>query len=64
MVTHLHQIAKEGTHHFTVTKTVNGDQTEVHINRVEGDERVEEIARMLGRTDKDGLTFARSLLTN
>ncbi len=64
LVTHLHQIAKEGTHHFTVTKTVNGDQTEVHINRVEGDARVEEIARMLGRTDKDGLTFARSLLTN
>lgn len=63
LVTHLHQIAKEGTHHYTVTKTVVGDQTEVNINRVEGDARVEEIARMLGRTDADGLSFARSLLS-
>lgn len=62
LVTHLHQIAKEGTHHFTVTKSVVGDQTEVNINQVSGDDRVEEIARMLGRTDSDGLAFARSLL--
>ena len=63
LVTHLHQIAKEGTHHFTVTKTVTDNQTEVHINRVEGENRVEELARMLGRTDNEGLTFARSLLS-
>ena len=62
LVTHLHQIAKEGTHHFTVTKSVVDNQTEVHINRVEGENRVEEIARMLGKTDEDGLAFARSLL--
>jgi DNA repair protein RecN (Recombination protein N) len=62
LVTHLHQIAKEGTHHFTVTKSVVDNQTEVNINRVEGENRVEELARMLGRTDEDGLTFARSLL--
>ena len=63
LVTHLHQIAKEGTHHFTVTKSVVDNQTEVHINRVENEDRVEELARMLGRTDSEGLTFARSLLT-
>jgi DNA repair protein RecN (Recombination protein N) len=63
LVTHLHQIAKEGTHHFTVTKSVVDNQTEVHINRVEGEKRVEELARMLGKTDEDGLTFARSLLS-
>ena len=62
LVTHLHQIAKEGTHHFTVTKSVVDNQTEVHINRVEGENRVEEIARMLGKTDEDGIAFARSLL--
>lgn len=64
LVTHLHQIAKEGTHHFTVTKSVVDNQTEVHINRVDGENRVEELARMLGRTDADGLAFARSLLNN
>lgn len=63
LVTHLHQIAKIGTHHFTVTKSVKDNTTEVHINRVEGDARVEEIARMLGRTDSDGLAFAKSLLS-
>ena len=62
LVTHLHQIAKIGNHHFTVTKSVKNNSTEVHINQVEGEARVEEIARMLGRTDSDGLAFARSLL--
>ena len=62
LVTHLHQIAKEGSCHFTVTKKVTNDQTNVEINLVEGEKRIEEIARMLGRTDYDGLSFARNLL--
>lgn len=64
LVTHLHQIAKEGGCHFTVTKKVANDQTSVEINQVDGDRRIEEIARMLGRTDSDGLNFARNLLKN
>ena len=62
LVTHLHQIAKEGSHHFTVTKTVDSGATVVSIRRVKDSERVEEIARMLGQTDNQGLEFARSLL--
>ncbi len=62
LVTHLHQIAKEGHHHFTVSKTVKDDQTAVAIRRVDKAERIEEIARMLGQTDQQGLEFARSLL--
>jgi DNA repair protein RecN (Recombination protein N) len=62
LVTHLHQIAKEGSCHFTVTKKVIDNQTSVEINLVDGDRRIEEIARMLGRTDNDGLSFARNLL--
>lgn len=62
LVTHLHQIAKEGVRHFTVNKSVTAGMTNVSIDEVEGDERVEEIARMLGRTDKEGLSFARNLL--
>ncbi|MDD3146727.1 MAG: DNA repair protein RecN [Candidatus Riflebacteria bacterium] len=62
LVTHLHQIAKEGSRHFTVNKTVSKDQTIVAIKSVEETERVEEIARMLGQTDTQGLEFARNLL--
>ena len=62
LVTHLHQIAKEGHHHFTVSKTVKNEQTAVAIKRVMNNERIEEIARMLGQTDRQGLEFARTLL--
>lgn len=62
LVTHLHQIAKEGNYHFTVSKTVDNEQTQVSIQIVDGSQRVAEIARMLGHTDNDGLTFAKNLL--
>lgn len=62
LVTHLHQIAKEGSCHFTVSKSVVDKQTQVKITRVSGDDRIEEIARMLGQTDLQGLAFARNLL--
>lgn len=62
LVTHLHQIAKEGSLHFTVNKLVEKDATQVMIQQVEDEARIEEIARMLGQTDADGLAFARNLL--
>jgi DNA repair protein RecN (Recombination protein N) len=62
LVTHLHQIAKEGSYHFTVSKKVIDDQTLVQIIPVKGSQRGVEIARMLGQTDEQGLAFARSLL--
>ena len=62
LVTHLHQIAKEGDRHFTVTKSVEENSTQVTIKEVSGQAREKEIARMLGATDSQGLTFARSIL--
>ncbi|MBF0544403.1 MAG: DNA repair protein RecN [Candidatus Riflebacteria bacterium] len=62
LVTHLHQIAKEGSRHFTVSKSVEKDETSVRIDRVAGKQRELEIARMLGDTGKNGLLFARSIL--
>lgn len=62
LVTHLHQIAKEGHKHYRVAKTVENDATKVEIKHVSGEERVEEIARMLGQTDAAGLDFAKTLL--
>ncbi|MEW6712322.1 MAG: DNA repair protein RecN [Candidatus Riflebacteria bacterium] len=62
LVTHLHQIAKEGTSHFTVSKSVDNGSTRVEINQVVNDERIAEIARMLGQTDPEGIAFAKNLL--
>ncbi len=64
LVTHLHQIAKEGKRHFTVRKDVSGDSTSVSIKPLSGKEREAEIARMVGRPGSEGLAFARSLLKN
>jgi DNA repair protein RecN (Recombination protein N) len=64
VVSHLHQIARTADTHFTVTKSVSGDSTQIDINRIQGDQREREIARMLGSTGKEGLEFARTILTH
>lgn len=62
LVTHLHQIAKEADTHFVVNKNVKNDNTQINIGIVEKEERVKEIARMLGKKDSQGMSFARNLL--
>lgn len=47
-VTHLPQVAARGQHHFTVTKSETPAGATSAIARLEGDERTEEVARMLG----------------
>lgn len=47
-ITHLPQIASYGDSHFSVAKRVVGDRTATVIHAIEGDERVDEIATMLG----------------
>jgi DNA repair protein RecN (Recombination protein N) len=46
-VTHLPQIATFGDHHFVIEKKEFGGRTRTNIRRVTGDERTEEVARML-----------------
>ena len=46
-VTHLPQVASQADGHFTVSKGANGSMTSVRVRTVTGDERTEEIARML-----------------
>ncbi|HJP66462.1 MAG TPA: DNA repair protein RecN [Actinomycetota bacterium] len=59
VVTHLAQIAARADRHFVVTK--NGGEATVSL--VEGEERVEEIARMLsGTTGEVSLAHARELM--
>ena len=47
-ITHLPQVAKFADSHLTVSKTHDDNKTQVTIQNLEGDERVVELARMIG----------------
>ena len=47
-ITHMPQIAAAGERHITVSKRMLGDRTTVQAAPVEGEERLREVARMLG----------------
>lgn len=62
-ITHLPQIASEATSHVVVSKEEAGGRTITRIRRVEGEERLKEMARMLsGRVDEASLAHASELL--
>jgi DNA repair protein RecN (Recombination protein N) len=50
-VTHLPQVAAQGSQHLRVAKLTDGRSTRTAVTRLGDDERVEEIARMLGGVD-------------
>ena len=61
-VTHLPQVAVYGNAHYVVSKT-EGAAPETTLKRVEGEERVAEVARMLsGDTSQTSLAHAAELL--
>ncbi len=47
-ITHLPQIASQAGEHFVVEKNTDGRSTKISIRRLRKDERVREVARMLG----------------
>ncbi|HTM57049.1 MAG TPA: DNA repair protein RecN [Candidatus Udaeobacter sp.] len=63
-VTHLPMIAALASHHLRVVKRVEGGRTTARIERVRGDERIEELARMLAgdRATDTTLRQARELM--
>lgn len=65
-ITHLPQIAKFGAHHFRISKQVSGGRTVTTIKPLDRDERIQEIARMLGGTTitKTALRHAGEMLQN
>jgi DNA repair protein RecN (Recombination protein N) len=65
-ITHLPQIAAFAQQHFRVEKRVRKGRTETLIARVEGPERVQEIARMAGgeAVGEATLAHARELLAS
>ncbi len=62
-ITHLPQIAVRASSHYLVYKEEEGDRTISRIRRIEGEERVEETARLLsGNTSGISIEHARRLL--
>ncbi len=47
VVTHSPQVAARATHHYRIEKAHDGGAARTHVRRLTGDERREEIARML-----------------
>jgi DNA repair protein RecN (Recombination protein N) len=47
-VTHLPQVASQGHHHLRVFKLTDGRNTRTGVSRLSGEDRVNELARMLG----------------
>jgi DNA repair protein RecN (Recombination protein N) len=47
-ITHLPQIASFAQRHLTVRKSVEGNQTSTTVRGMEGQERIEELAEMIG----------------
>ncbi len=61
-ITHQPQIARYGNNHIVVEKAIVDNKTIVKVKNVTGEERVKEIARMLGDTGEISLKHARELL--
>ena len=65
-VTHLAQVAAQGTHHLQVTKTSSDTTVETRLRALDDEEKVREIARMLGgvKITSQTLAHAREMLAN
>ena len=63
-ITHLPQIAGCGRTHFLIEKRIQGRRTVTSVTRLEGEERVAEIARMMGGggAGEKAMASARELL--
>ncbi len=63
-ITHLPQIARFGDNHFLIFKKVKNKRTLTHIEPLDADQRVQEMARMLGgvKISATTLEHARELL--
>ena len=61
-VTHLQQIAALADHHYLVEKYDDGERTHTRLTPLEGEARVNEIARMLGGDEESARKHAREML--
>jgi DNA repair protein RecN (Recombination protein N) len=63
-ITHLPQIAALADRHLSISKRVKGSRTETAVRALDGEERIREIARMLGAKERSGtaLQHAQEIL--
>ncbi len=63
-VTHQPQVASQGHHHFRISKESDGKETRTLVQPIDGDVRVEEVARMSGGVNitEQTLEHARQLI--
>jgi DNA repair protein RecN (Recombination protein N) len=61
-ITHMPQVAAGARTHYFVSKEVIDGRTRTSMQEVEGDERLHELARMLGGRTSSALEHARTLL--
>ena len=61
-ITHFPQVAAVAAHHFVVSKDVESGRTCSRLVRVSGEERINELVRMLGGGGKQARAMAESLL--
>ena len=59
-VTHLPQVASQGTAHFRIVKLTDGKSSRTQIRELGGHERVEELSRMLGGLEITAATRAHA----
>ncbi len=65
-VTHLPQVASQANRHLRVSKSTNGKTTQTRIITLDKEQRIKEIARMLGGADitRQTLAHAREMIRN
>ena len=59
-ITHLAQVAAQGDHHLQVSKLNRDGVTITEVQPLPGDERVKEIARMIGGVEISQQTLAHA----
>jgi DNA repair protein RecN (Recombination protein N) len=64
-VTHLPQVAAQGHHHYVVNKSTTENSASTTVTRLTEEEKIEEIARMLGGVQKteQSLAHAESMIS-
>jgi DNA repair protein RecN (Recombination protein N) len=63
-ITHLPQVAAQGASHFAVEKKTKQGRTVTELTRLDGKDREQELARMLGGQTEASRALARSLLAD
>lgn len=62
VITHLHQVASMADRHYKIYKETRNARTYSHMERVVGENRLKELARMLGGEDVTSYEYAKEIL--